>query len=379
MDLMLENLFAFFGSVVPFLIVLTIIVFVHEMGHYLVARWNGVAVQAFSVGFGPELFGFNDKNGTRWKLCAIPLGGYVKFLGDMNAASVPDFEANDGLDEKTRSVMFQHKNVWQRIAVVVAGPIANILFTFIILYGLLLGLGRYTLEARIDEVQPDGPAAIAGLMPDDRVLEVDGYKVRSFSDFQRLVATSPNKEIIVKIERFGAERDIAVQTGVVERTDRFGNTSEIGYLGVVRDATQEDVIFVRPSPIEAVFITIEDMVLIVHRSFEFIGRLIIGQGDVDQLGGPVKIAKISGEAASIGIFTLVNLMALLSLNIGIFNLFPIPMLDGGHLMFYIYEVLRGKPLSPKAQEYGFRFGLLLVLGLTVFVTTNDIFSMWFSN
>jgi regulator of sigma E protease len=376
---MLENLFAFFGSVVPFLIVLTIIVFVHEMGHYLVARWNGVAVQAFSIGFGPELWGFNDKNGTRWKICAIPLGGYVKFLGDMNAASVPDFDADDELDPQTRSVMFQHKNVWQRIAVVIAGPVANVLFTFIVLYGLLLGLGRYTLEARIDEVQADGPAAVAGLMADDRILEVDGYKVRSFGDFQRLVATSPNKEIIVKIERFGAERDIPVKTGVVERTDRFGNTSEIGYLGVLRDATQEEVVFVRPSPVEAVFITIEDMVLIVHRSFEFLGRLIIGQGDVDQLGGPVKIAKISGEAASIGIFTLVNLMALLSLNIGIFNLFPIPMLDGGHLMFYIYEVVRGKPLSPKAQEYGFRFGLLLVLGLTIFVTTNDIFSMWFSN
>ncbi len=376
----MEYLYAFLGSVIPFLIVLTIIVFVHELGHYLVARWNGIAVETFSIGFGPELAGFNDKNGTRWKISAIPLGGYVKFLGDMNAASVPDFEHQQAtIDPKTRSEMFQFKNVWQRISVVMAGPVANIIFTFVILYGLLVGLGRYSLEATIDDVEVGSPAEISGLMADDRVLAVDGYNVRSFSDFQRLIATSPDADVVVRVERAGMPLDVAVRTGEVERTDQFGNTTKIGYLGVVREATQEDVIFVRPGPIEAVFITFEEMVLIVDRSFEFLGRIFVGKDDVDQLGGPVKIAKISGEAASIGIFTLVSLMALLSLNIGIFNLLPIPMLDGGHLVYYIFEVVRGKPLSQKAQEIGFRFGLIFVLSLMVFVTTNDVVSTWFSN
>ena len=275
--------------------------------------------------------------------------------------------------------MFQFKNVWQRISVVLAGPVANIIFTFVILYGLLVGLGRYSLEATIDDVEVGSPAEISGLMADDRVLAVDGYNVRSFSDFQRLIATSPDADVVVRVERAGAPIDVAVRTGEVERTDQFGNTTKIGYLGVVREATQEDVIFVRPGPIEAVFITFEEMVLIVDRSFEFLGRIFVGKGDVDQLGGPVKIAKISGEAASIGIFTLVSLMALLSLNIGIFNLLPIPMLDGGHLVYYLFEVVRGKPLSQKAQEIGFRFGLIFVLSLMVFVTTNDVVSTWFSN
>lgn len=359
--------------IVPFLVVLTIIVFVHEMGHYLVARWNGIAVQVFSIGFGPELFGINDKNGTRWKICAVPLGGYVKFLGDMNAASVPNHEELGQFDSQTKSSLFFYKNVWQRIAVVVAGPIANIIFTFIVLYALLLGMGRYTLEAQIDGVEPQSPAAIAGFMPEDKVVRVDGYLVRSFGDFQRIVATSPEREIFVEIDRLGTPMTLSVRTGVRERTDQFGNVSNVGYLGVSRTAAQEDVVFVRPNPLEAVFITVDEMILIVDRSFKFLGELLIGKGDVDQLGGPVKIAKISGEAASLGVFTLINLMALLSLNIGIFNLFPIPMLDGGHLVYYSYEVLRGKPLSQRIQEMGYRFGMFLVLSLMVFSLVNDIF------
>jgi len=359
--------------IVPFLAVLTIIVFVHEMGHYLVARWNGIAVQVFSIGFGPELFGFDDKNGTRWKVCAFPLGGYVKFLGDMNAASVPDHGEMELIDDQTRASLFYHKSVWQRIAVVVAGPIANIIFTFFVLYALLVGLGRYTLEARIDGVEAQSPAAVAGFMPDDMIERVDGYQVRSFNDFQRIVATSPKRDIQVDIDRLGTKMTLQVLTGSREITDQFGNVSNIGYLGVSRTAEQEDVVFVRPGPIEAVFITVDEMILIVDRSFKFLGELIVGKGDVDQLGGPVKIAKISGEAASIGVFTLINLMALLSLNIGIFNLFPIPLLDGGHLVYYAYEVIRGKPLSQRIQEIGFRFGMLVVLSLMIFSLVNDIF------
>ncbi|MGJ8528251.1 RIP metalloprotease RseP [Maritalea sp.] len=369
----MESFLAPLYTIVPFLAVLTVIVFVHEMGHYLVARWNGIAVEVFSIGFGPELWGFNDKNGTRWKICAVPLGGYVKFVGDMNAASVPNHDQLETLDPQTKSSLFYFKNVWQRIAVVIAGPIANILFTFVVLYGLLMGLGRYTLDATIDEVQPDTPASISGMMPLDKIVRVDGYMVRSFGDFQRLIATSPDRDVVVQVDRQGQIIDLNVRTGVREREDRFGNTSKIGFLGVSRQAEQEDVVFVRPNPVEAVFITIDDMVLIVDRSFAFLGELIVGRGDVEQLGGPVKIAQISGEAAALGIFTLINLMALLSLNIGIFNLFPIPMLDGGHLFYYLYEVVRGKPLSQRIQEIGFRFGLVIVMSLMVFSLINDIF------
>lgn len=369
----MENFFAPLFTIVPFLAVLTVIVFVHELGHYLVARWNNVAVEVFSIGFGPELFGFNDKNGTRWKLSAIPLGGYVKFLGDMNAASVPDHTNVQNFDDAIKPTLFFYKSVWQRISIVLAGPAANIIFTFFVLYALLIGFGRYTLEAKIDEVNVGSPAEISGLLAGDKIVRADGYMVRSFADFQRVIATSPDKDVIVEIDRHGEIQTLTVHTGSRERTDQFGNSATIGFLGVSRQATQEDVIFVRPAPLEAVFITVDEMVLIVDRSFSFIGELLLGRGDVDQLGGPVKIAQISGEAASIGIFTLINLMALLSLNIGIFNLFPIPMLDGGHFIYYLYEVVRGKPLGQKAQEIGFRIGLMLVLSLMVFSLFNDLF------
>lgn len=361
------------GILIPFLIVLVVIVFVHEMGHYLVARWNDVAVESFSIGFGPELVGWHDKNGTRWKISAIPLGGYVKFVGDMNAASAPNSEALDNIPPDERSRLFYYKNVWQRIAIVAAGPAANILFTFVILYGMLLGLGRYTIEARIDGISPDTPAAQSELMVDDVILAVDGYQVRSFSDFQKIVATSPNRELPFLIERNGREIEIQVQTGARVQEDRLGNDAEIGFLGVSRDATQQEVRFVRPGPIEAIGITVEEIVFIIDRSFKFLGELLTGRGDVEQLGGPVKIAKISGEAASLGIFSLISLTALLSLNIGIFNLFPIPLLDGGHLVYYAVEAVRGRPLSREIQEIGFRIGLFLVMSLMVFTLVNDIF------
>lgn len=361
------------GILVPFLIVLVVIVFVHEMGHYLVARWNDVAIESFSIGFGPELIGWHDKHGTRWKISAIPLGGYVKFVGDMNAASAPDGEALDDIPPEQRGRLFYYKNVWQRIAIVAAGPAANILFTFVILYCMLLGLGRYTIEARIDGISPESPAAQSELLVDDVVLAVDGYAVRSFSDFQKIIATSPNREIPFLIERNGREIEVRVTTGSRMQEDRLGNNTEIGFLGVSRDATQEEVRFVRPGPIEAIGITIEEIVFIIDRSFKFLGELLVGRGDVEQLGGPVKIAKISGEAASIGIFSLISLTALLSLNIGIFNLFPIPLLDGGHLVYYAIELVRGRPLSREIQEIGFRFGLFVVMSLMVFTLINDIF------
>jgi regulator of sigma E protease len=369
----MDFIFWLLSYVIPFLAVLTIIVFVHEMGHYLVARWNGVAIQTFSVGFGPELFGFYDRRGTRWRLSAIPLGGYVRFVGDMNASSVPDedFIAKAGPDLAPQ--LFVNKNVWQRIAVVAAGPVANIIFTFLILYALLLGYGRYTLPPVIDAVAPESVAASAGIVAGDRVISVDGFKVRGFEDFQRLVSTAPERTVTIVIDRNGQNSTIQLVPEAAQTTDRFGNPHRIGRIGVSKDVQQSDVQLYRPGPVEAVGMTFEEIRFIMDRTVAFLGDFFVGRGDIEQLGGPVKVAKVSGEVATLGIVALINLMALLSLNIGVFNLLPIPMLDGGHLVYYGIEAVRGRPLSQRIQEIGFRFGLALVFTLMAFTLVNDIF------
>lgn len=368
---MLDFVFWLLSYVVPFLAVLTAIVFVHEMGHYLVARWNDVAVDTFSIGFGRELVGWNDKRGTRWRISAIPLGGYVKFTGDMNAASVPDPEAVRNIDPRLAPKLFANKNVWQRIAIVVAGPAANVLLTFLILYALLVGYGRYTIPPVIGEVVAESVAEAAGLEPGDRILTVDGYTVDGFSDFQRLIATAPERSVSLTLERDGDIETLTLVPEAVEVEDRFGNSQRIGRIGVVRDVSEEDVTIHRPDPIEAVGMTFEEIVFIIDRTAAFIGDFFVGRGDVEQLGGPVKVAQVSGEMATLGIVALINLTALLSLNIGIFNLLPVPMLDGGHLLYYLIEAVRGRPLSLRVQEIGFRFGFALVLALMVFTLFND--------
>ncbi|ODT80371.1 MAG: RIP metalloprotease RseP [Pelagibacterium sp. SCN 64-44] len=357
--------------VIPFLAVLTVIVFVHEMGHYLVARWNGVAIQTFSVGFGRELFGWNDRHGTRWRISAIPLGGYVRFVGDMNAASLPDPEAAAKVDPALAPSLFVNKSVWQRIAVVAAGPIANLLLTFFVLYALLLGYGRYTIPPVIGDVLPGSVAEAAGFQPGDLVTAVDGYAVHGFEDFQRYVATSPERPVAVDFERNGAAQSLTLTPEAVQVEDRFGNNQRIGRIGVSRSVEEADVTLYRPGPIEAIGMTGEEIRFIIQRTAAFLGDFFVGRGDVEQLGGPVKVAKVSGEVATLGIVALINLMALLSLNIGIFNLLPIPMLDGGHLLYYVAEAIRGRPLSMRVQEIGFRFGFALVLGLMVFTLFND--------
>lgn len=368
---MFDFAFWLLSYVIPFLAVLTVIVFVHEMGHYLVARWNGVAIQTFSVGFGPELIGWDDKHGTRWRISAIPLGGYVRFVGDMNAASVPDNEALAKVDPELAPRLFANKNVWQRIAVVAAGPIANVILTFVILYALLLGYGRYTIPPVIGEVVAASVAEAAGLEAGDTVVSVDGYAVHGFDDFQRFIATAPQRPVSIVVERDGADQTIELTPEAVEVQDRFGNNQRIGRIGVSRNVDQADVSLYRPGPIEAIGMTVEEIRFIVQRTGAFLGDFFVGRGDVEQLGGPVKVAKVSGEVATLGIIALINLTALLSLNIGIFNLLPVPMLDGGHLLYYLVEAVRGRPLSMKVQEIGFRFGFALVLALMVFTLFND--------
>ncbi len=368
---MLDFVFWLLSYVVPFLAVLTIIVFVHEMGHYLVARWNGVAIQTFSVGFGRELIGWNDRHGTRWRISAIPLGGYVRFVGDMNAASLPDPDAESKVDPALAPHLFVNKSVWQRIAVVAAGPIANLLLTFFVLYALLLGYGRYTVPPVIGEVISGSVAESAGFQSGDEVISVDGYVVRSFEDFQRYVATSPERTVVIDLERGGAPLTLSLVPEAVKIEDRFGNNQRIGRIGVSRNIEDTDITLYRPGPVEAIGMTFEEIRFIIQRTAAFIGDFFVGRGDVEQLGGPVKVAKVSGEVATLGIVALINLMALLSLNIGIFNLLPIPMLDGGHLLYYAAEAVRGRPLSMRVQEIGFRFGFALVMMLMIFTLFND--------
>lgn len=368
---MLEFVMWLLSYVVPFLAVLTVIVFVHEMGHYLVARWNGVAIHTFSIGFGPELFGWNDRHGTRWRVSAVPLGGYVRFLGDMNAASLPDAESPMLQDPALAPHLFVNKSVWQRIAIVAAGPLANVILTFLILYALLLGYGRYTVPAVIGEVLPGSVAQSAGFLPGDEIVAVDGYVVRGFDDFQRYVATSPARPVTIELERDGALQVLELTPEAVEIEDRFGNSQRVGRIGVSREVAETDLTLYRPGPVEALGMTVEEIRFIIQRTGQFLGDFFVGRGDVEQLSGPVKVAKVSGEVATLGLIALINLMALLSLNIGIFNLLPVPMLDGGHLLYYLIEAVRGRPLSMRVQEMGFRFGFALVLCLMVFTVFND--------
>ncbi|MBC2859555.1 RIP metalloprotease RseP [Stappia sp. 28M-7] len=363
---------SFAGYALPFLFVLTVVVFFHELGHFLVARWCGVRVQAFSVGFGPELFGRNDRHGTRWKLSAIPLGGYVKFAGDENEASVPDQEALARMSAEERAGAFQTKPVSRRAAIVAAGPIANFILA-IVIFALLFGLfGRQEISPRVDTIQPDSAAQAAGLMAGDMVLAIDGQPIQTFSDMQRIVSVSADQPLSMLVDRGGQQLTIEVTPQRREITDPFGNVQSVGLLGVSRSASKEDVVTRTFGPVEAVVEGSRETWFVVTRTAGYLAGIVTGRESADQLGGPIRVAQISGQVATLGFGALLNLTAVLSVSIGLLNLLPIPMLDGGHLLFYAAEALRGKPLSERAQEYGFRIGIAIVLFLMVFATWNDV-------
>lgn len=369
---MIGSLPFFLNYIIPFLAVLTVIVFVHEMGHYLVARWNGIAIDAFSIGFGPELFGWTDRRGTRWRVAAIPLGGYVRFTGDMNAASVPDPDASSKYDAQMRSRLFANQSVWRRMAVVVAGPAANFIFAFLVLYAMLLGYGRLTLDPVVGEVLPQSAAAEAGIEAGDRFISVDGFQIRGFEDVQRLISTAPGRSVPVLVERDGEMLPLTVEPQPEVTTTRFGRELTVGRIGISREVGENDIVLYEPGPLEAVGMTFEEIRFIIDRTLNFLGDIFVGRADLDQVAGPVGMAQVSGEVATLGLLALVNLTALLSLNIGIINLFPVPMLDGGHLMYYLYEAVMGRPLSQRVQEIGYRIGFALVCTLMVFTLINDL-------
>ena len=360
------------GYVVPFLFVLSLVVFVHELGHFLVARLCGVRILVFSIGFGPEIVGFNDRHGTRWKISAIPLGGYVKFFGDENPASVPDPQNLAAMPESERPLSYHFQPVFKRAAIVVAGPLANFVLAVVIFAGILGIYGKQTMSARVDSVQPNSAAAAAGFHEGDLVVAINGEAIDSFADMQRIVSDSAGDTLNVKVDRDGSQILLKATPDLKEVKDNFGNVHRIGILGITRSMTPSDVKYQAVSPIQAVWMGGQETWFVIDRTLTYIGGVIMGREAADQLGGPIRIAQISGQVASIGFVALIHLAAVLSVSIGLLNLFPIPLLDGGHLLFYSIEAARGRPLSERAQEVGSRIGLAIVLMLMIFATFNDI-------
>jgi len=452
------------GSILPFLFNLTIIVFFHEFGHFLVARWCGVRVLTFSVGFGPELVGFNDRHGTRWKISAIPLGGYVKFFGDDNVASTPDQDALAQMSEGERRDSFFFKPVWRRAAIVAAGPIANFILAIAIFATLALLLGKQVAVPRLDGVTPGSAAAAAGFRPGDVIVSIDGKPVQGFADVQRAIALNPDVALTFVVDRGGVPGTVVATPQPREERDRFGNVQRLGALDIagptmparvvslvarsaaaaagfeVGDRVRKidgkpvasfndlrDIVGASPDkplefevdrdgrtivlqatptghtekdasgvakrvgqlgisggydpadtrsitygPLGALENGFGETWFVIDRTLSYVGGVLVGKESVDQLGGPIRIAQVSGQVATAGFVALIHLAAVLSISIGLLNLFPIPLLDGGHLLFYAIEAVRGRPLSEQVQEYGFRFGLAIVLLLMLFATYNDV-------
>ncbi|OYY90277.1 MAG: RIP metalloprotease RseP [Sphingomonas sp. 28-66-16] len=359
-----------FLTLLAFALVIGPLVFLHELGHYLAGRIFGVKADEFSIGFGREVFGVSDSRGTRWKFGWIPLGGYVKFAGDMDPSSRADPEWIM-LPPEERARTFQAKAIWQRAIIVAAGPVTNFLIAIVILSGFAIAFGDLRTPAVVGSVAPGSAAQAAGLRPGDRITALGGRPVDTFQDMIRYVQIRPGQSVRIDFERGGTPlaRDVVVGT-VIER-DRFGNEPRIGRLGIGNTAAR----FVPVSPIEAPVVAVRKTGEILGMMGDVIGQIISGRRSVKELGGPLSIAKVSGEQMALGASQFVFLIALVSINLGFINLLPVPVLDGGHLLFYAIEAVRRRPLDPSVQEWAFRGGLAAVLGLMVLVTFNDLGSL----
>lgn len=347
-----------------FLFILTAIVFFHELGHYWLARRNGVRVEVFSIGFGPELFGWNAKSGTRWKISLLPLGGYVKMFGESGVAD----KDREELTDAEKAVSFHHKRVGQRAAIVAAGPIANFVLAIVILSALFMVAGQPYTPPEVGTVQPNSAAAAAGFEPGDRILSVDGTEIDRFEDLQRIVRMAPGQELTFKVRRDGRTVTLKAAPRSSETVDRLGNHSTIGLLGVSRSGTE----LKHHGPISAVAAATGETFRLAYFTLQALGQIVKGTRSAEDLGGPIRIAQLSSQVAEIGLVNVFWFLAVLSINLGLINLFPVPMLDGGHLAFYAVEAARGRPVSERTMEYGFRVGLGLVIALFVFVTVQDL-------
>jgi len=358
-------------TLAAFLLLLGPLIVIHELGHYLVGRWFGVKAEAFSVGFGKELAGWTDKRGTRWKLCALPLGGYVQFAGDMNAVSMPDNAADDGLSEAERARTFHVKPLWQRSLIVLAGPLTNLLFAVAIFAAFNLVYGKIVASSEIAEFSENSPAQAAGLKLGDRVVSVEGNAIESFTDIPEHVVPFPGRTVSITVMRGDNELTLPVKIATVVESDKFGNEARVGRVGI--GAGEADI--VKVGPVESVTLAVDQSAAIMRMMVTGIGQIFSGERSIKELGGPIKIAKYSGEQFSLGWSAFVGFAALISINLAFINLLPIPALDGGHLAFYAAEAVRRKPLGLRSQEWAFRTGLALVLALMLIVTFNDLASL----
>ena len=366
LTMMFGQVWAFLAIMIPFIGLLTVIVFIHELGHFLVGRWCGVGVEVFSIGFGREIFGWTDRHGTRWKIAWLPLGGYVKFVGDANAASMPD--SQDPADQTENS--FHGKPLWQRAAVVVAGPMANFLLAIVIYIGLFSIAGVPVLPPVVDKVAPSSAAFRAGIQPGDRIVRIDGTEINSFTDIKRHISDKPGVKVNIVIQRNGKELPLTVIPVETEVPDGLGGKIKVGLLGIQRSS--QDLVFEKKPFAEATRLAVSETWGIITASLGYVKRMIVGKASTDQLAGPIRIAQVSGMVAAVSFAALVQLGAVLSISIGLINLFPIPMLDGGHLLYYLIEAIRGKPLGQKAQEMGFKLGFAIVITLMLVATFNDL-------
>ncbi|WP_440676195.1 RIP metalloprotease RseP [Candidatus Pelagibacter sp. HIMB1593] len=359
--------------IIPFLILILVVVFIHEYGHYYFARRYGVGVTDFSIGFGKELFGWNDKHGTRWKVCAIPLGGYVKFFGDRNVYSQADHEEIlEKYNEEERDKLFILKPLYQRVLIVFGGPLANFLLALAIFFCIYTFVGKDFTPAVISEVQKDSPAMVGGLKNQDIILEIDGNEVKSIMEVSKYITMSTSDFIDFKVKRSYEELILKVKPNIVEGEDGLGNKINKRMVGIKLSAYNDKINHVKLGPAQALYHAANEVYFVSVSSLKYIGGMIMGKADTSQLGGPIRIAKISGQVATFGVLAFISMMAYISISLGLINLFPIPMLDGGHLMFYAFEKVLGRPLSQKTQEGFFRIGLFLLLSLMFFTTFNDL-------
>ena len=359
--------------IIPFIVLILIVVFIHEYGHYYFAKKYGVGVTDFSIGFGQEIFGWNDKSGTRWKICWIPLGGYVKFFGDRNVYSQADHkEILEKYNEEEQKKLFILKPLYQRTLIVFGGPLANFLLALVIFFSIYTFVGKDFTPAVINEVQKDSPAMTGGLKQNDVILEIDGNKVESIMDVSKFITMSTDEIIDFKVKRSYDELILKIKPNIVPGEDNLGNKLNKRIVGIKLGAYNNEINHVKLGPAQAIYHAAHEVYYVGISSLKYIGAMIFGKADTSQLGGPIRIAKISGQVAEFGVLAFISMMAYISISLGLVNLFPIPMLDGGHLMFYAFEKVLGRPLSQKTQEGFFRIGVFLLISLMFFTTFNDL-------
>ena len=359
--------------IIPFLILIMIVVFIHEYGHYYFAKRYGVGVTDFSIGFGREIFGWNDKSGTRWKVCWIPLGGYVKFFGDRNVFSqIEQQEIINKYSEDDRKKLFILKPLYQRSLIVAAGPLANFFLALLIFAAINMFVGKDMTPAVIDEVQKDSPAFVAGMKKNDKIVYIDKKKVESVLQVSTFINISTSETIEFVVIRNDQEISLLVKPNLVDGNDALGNSVKKRMVGIRLSSFNNEYTKQPLGPSKAIYYSFQEVWFVTTTSLNYLGKMITGSGDASQLGGPIRIAKVTGQVAEYGIIPFLSIMAYISISLGLINLFPIPMLDGGHLMFYLIEKILGRPLSQKVQEGFFRIGLFLLFSLMFFVTFNDL-------